>query len=127
MISLPEAQRCRFTTPLGLSLGKESQPAGKLSLGTDKVGKVSDGEGVLETVLDALVGGGRPAADALEEEAADLDVSGVAGVDLVNVGERLVEELGQGLERRRERGEGRKGGGGGGVGGEEVNCGVLVQ
>lgn len=109
---------CRFN--LGLGLGEERQPAGELGLGTDEVGEVGDGQRVLEAVLDALVRAGRPAADALEQEAADLDVAGVAGVDLVDVGERLVEQVGQGLERVGQRGQGRERGRRRGVGREEV-------
>lgn len=43
------------TCLLLLGLGDKCQAASKLNLGTDKVGKVCDGERVLQTLLDTTL------------------------------------------------------------------------
>jgi hypothetical protein len=113
-----------------LRLGEQREAAGELDLRADKVGQVGHGERVLEALLDAALvgvraGAGRPATNALEEVAPDLGVTGVlAGVDGLDVLERVVDEGRELRERGGERGEGRERGRRGGVArGEEVDCG----
>lgn len=95
-----------------LSLGDESKTTSKLDLCADKVGKVSDGKSVLETLLDAslVVGAAsRPATNTLKKVSANLGVALLcAAVDALDVCKSGVDEGRKLAERRGEGRDGRK-------------------